>query len=252
MFGIISINLSAMRLSPFLAAIPKELGHHVLSPRIGWQFFALWLLFFTATLAALYSFGLVPRGVAEIGDSIIIALAGGGTDGRIASARAQYAVAGAPTRPRIIVPNIDINAGIMFPASADIDILNDALSKGVVHYPGSALPGERGNVFLFGHSTGLKVVNNKAYTAFNRLSELKIGDVIRLRYGSGEYWYKASSVKIKKADEAWVDLRPGKTRRLTLSTCRVFGAKEERYVVEAEFMKSYPLQNLAIAADTSS
>jgi len=131
--------------------------------------------------------------------------------------------------------------------------LNDHLTRGVVHYPGSALPGEFGNVFLFGHSTGLRVVHNKAYAVFNGLKELTPGQVVRIRYGGREYWYRVTSVAMKAADEAWVDLRRDtKQRKLTLSTCNVFGAKTDRFVVEAEFMKSYPLRSYASASGTSS
>lgn len=214
---------------------------------LSWQFIALWVLIFVAMLSLLYNFGLVPRGVAEIGDGIISAASERGN-----YVNTSFSSTTVQVGPRIIVPKIGVNASVVFPDNTDIAILNNALTKGVVHYPSSALPGQNGNVFLFGHSTGLKVVNNKSYAVFNRLAELKTGDVIRLHYEDGEYWYKVSSTKIKKADEAWVDFNPGASRRLTLSTCRIFGAKEERYIVEAEFVKSYPLQNLSFAADTSS
>lgn len=214
---------------------------------LSWKFFGLWFLIFLATLSLLYHFGLVPRGVAEIGDGIISAANEGKNH-----PSASFSGAAVQLKPRIIIPKIGVNASVVFPDDTDINILNNALTKGVVHYPSSALPGQAGNVFLFGHSTGLKVVNNKSYAVFNRLSELKAGDVIRLRHENSEYWYKVLSTKIKKDDEAWVDLSPGKTRRLTLSTCRIFGAKEERYVVEAEFVSSYRLMTAMSAADDSS
>lgn len=158
--------------------------------------------------------------------------------------------------PRLIIPEIAVDAPIILSASADLQVLNDGLTQGVVHYPGSALPDQpAGNVFLFGHSTGYKVVRNKAYAIFNRLSELQPDDIIRIRYANHEYWYRVRSVSVKKASEAWVDLRPPiHGRLLTLSTCRIFGAKDDRYVVEAEFMKRYPLQAASWqeAVDTSS
>lgn len=158
--------------------------------------------------------------------------------------------------PRLIIPEIAVDAPIILPANADLQVLNDGLTQGVVHYPGSALPdSSEGNIFLFGHSTGYKVVRNKAYAIFNRLSELEPNDVIRIRYAEYEYWYRVRSIRVKKASEAWVDLRPHHGGRLlTLSTCRIFGAKDDRYVVEAEFMKSYPLQAASgqEAVDTSS
>ncbi|MBI2055687.1 MAG: class D sortase [Candidatus Sungbacteria bacterium] len=153
-------------------------------------------------------------------------------------------------RAQIIIPAIGVDSIIVEPASADFSVLNKSLTKGVVHYPGSALPWENGNTFLFGHSAGNFTVRNKAYAVFNRLAELRNGDIIRLQYGNNEYWYRVTSLAIKKADQALVDLVSTK-RMVTLSTCNLFGAKDDRYVVEAEFMESYPLRS-ASASGTSS
>lgn len=214
--------------------------------------------------SALYSAGAVPRGAAEIARAIIAPVravgrtaAGAGTAEEAIGVLSRPIVTAAQLQaarlPRIIIPSIGVNAPIVLPEQLDLDVMNNGLAQGVVHYPGSVLPGEYGNTFFFGHSTGLAVVNNQAYAVFNRLQELKPGNVVRLRYGTREYWYRVTSMKIKKADEAIVDLSPSKTKRLlTLSTCRIFGAKDNRFVLEAEFMKSYPLRSLTLAAGTSS
>ncbi|MFH0987993.1 MAG: sortase [Parcubacteria group bacterium] len=141
---------------------------------------------------------------------------------------------------RLSINDIDLDALIVHPESADINILNAAINKGVAHYPGSGEPGEVGNVFLFGHSTNLKIVNNQNYAVFNRLKELQAGAMIRLESDGNEYWYVVKSMSLKKADETWINLATSK-KLLTISTCNVFGAKEDRYVVEAEFARKYPL-----------
>ena len=219
----------------------------------GRRFFGVWAVTAAVLLALLYGLRLVPQGVREIVGSVD---APGETASQTQTAESALAPAGPPSAlhiPKIIIPDISSSAPIVLPKHSDLDTLNHALTKGVVHYPGSAMPGEYGNAFFFGHSTGLAVVNNKSYAVFNRLQELKLGHVVRLRYGTREYWYRVTSMKIKKADEAIVDLSPSKTRRLlTLSTCRIFGAKDDRFVVEAEFMKSYPLRTAGSAAGTSS
>jgi len=56
---------------------------------------------------------------------------------------------------------------------------------------------------------------------------------------------------IQKADDANINLSTAR-KLLTISTCRIFGGREDRYVVEAEFMRSYPLRVATSAADTSS
>ncbi len=214
------------------------------------KFIFAWLFMTFTFLVMLYAVGLAPRTITELGDAIISPFIPEAA--AIAVDEPYITVAELSDVPHIIVPKLGINSPIMLPTSANIDILNSELLKGVVHYPGSALPGENGNVFLFGHSTGLKVVHNKNFEVFNRIQELSAGDIVRVQYGEREFWYRVTSVSVKKAEEALVDLRPDQGRKLTLSTCNVFGAKEDRFVVEADFVKSYPLRSAGSAVDTSS
>ena len=197
------------------------------------RFLILWLIVFMLLFLILYSFGFAPAGILEIGDkspsfsnedSIALAENSGIKNGN---------------ESRLIIGDIDLDALIVHPESADINTLNIAITKGVAYYPGSGQPGEVGNVFLFGHSTTLKVVNNQNYAIFNRLKELKTGALIRIESNGNEYWYIVKSVLMKKANETQINFATSK-KLLTISTCNVFGAKEDRYVVEAEFVKSYP------------
>ncbi|MBI4132269.1 MAG: sortase [Candidatus Sungbacteria bacterium] len=202
------------------------------------QFLAAWFAFTVVFLAVAYGVGVAPAAVSELGDRIVTLLSGGDVpDEPIRPA----AVGGAG--PRIIVPTIGIAAPIVFPESASLDALNMALLRGVAHYPGSALPGDSGTVFLFGHSTGLAVVNNKNFEVFNRVSELAAGDTIRLHYGGREYWYRVQSIELKRTDAAVIDLTRSSARRLVLTTCNVFGGLDDRFIVTAEFVGSYPLSS---------
>lgn len=141
---------------------------------------------------------------------------------------------------RIIADSIGLNETIVNPTSTDIPTLDAALRDGVVRYPGSALVGESANMFLFGHSSYLPVVYNSNYKAFNNIQKLAIGDEIRIQSRSTESRYKVTSVKLVEADKALVEFSPG-IKKLTLSTCNSFGAKGERFVVEAEFVGSRSL-----------
>lgn len=225
-----------MQSEPFLSPIPR---HPLRTFLLVW--FGMTLVF----LFLLYAAGLAPRSIAEIGDTMISPFVPDEITPPANTADTYTAVGEVSATPRIVIPKLGLDAAVMLPASANIDLLNNELLKGVVHYPGSALPDEMGNVFMFGHSTGLKVVHNKNFEVFNGIRNLASGDIVRIRYGAREYWYRVSSVTTKKADDALVNLGPNQGRKLTLSTCRTFGAKEDRFVVEADFIKSYPLRSQA-------
>lgn len=144
---------------------------------------------------------------------------------------------------RIVIRSIGVDLPVLNPESTDIDVLDAELQKGTVRYPDSARLGEQGNVFIFGHSSGIPVVRNQMYKAFNRLSELKEGDTINVQGGDREYIYRVQTVRLTEADEAMIDLSREGGSRLTLSTCNSFGEKSERWVVEAELVGSYSSLN---------
>ena len=160
------------------------------------------------------------------------------------SAYARYAIdeaASAASAPaRIIIDAVGIDTPISNPASADTATLDGALASGAVRYPGSGNLEDVSNVFLFGHSSHLPVVNNPAYRAFNDIEKLEVGDLIRVQSETVEYHYRVETVEEVTAGEAWVRFDSSE-RRLTLSTCNNFGSKQDRFVVTASFVGSYAL-----------
>ena len=136
---------------------------------------------------------------------------------------------------RIVIDKIGVNSIIVNPESTSLKVLDEELKRGVVRYPTSGKLGE-GNMFLFGHSTSIRVVNNQAYKALNGLGKLNVGDEIIVESGTKAYVYKVFSVRLTESDEALVQLENAKNM-LTLSTCNTFGGKEERFVVEADFVE---------------
>jgi LPXTG-site transpeptidase (sortase) family protein len=140
---------------------------------------------------------------------------------------------------RISIASIGVNTIIQNPSTTNATVLDELLTKGSVRYPGSGLAG-KGNMFLFGHSTGLRVVNNQAYKAFNNIKTLNQGDEITVYSDTKKYIYAVRDVKLVDSNEAWVDLSV-KTHMLTISTCNTFGKKEERHVVQADFVRSESL-----------
>ncbi len=134
----------------------------------------------------------------------------------------------------IKISKIGVDVSISNPESDNVEVLDEYLKKGAVHYPGSGSL-VTGNMFLFAHSTGIKIVQNQAYKAFNDLKSLSTGDTISVSGEDGKiYIYKVSSVKLATDKDVLVTFNR-KERMLTLSTCNTFGQKSERYVVEAYF-----------------
>ena len=142
----------------------------------------------------------------------------------------------------IKIPNIDVDAQIYNPSTTSAKVLDEFLLKGAVRYPGSGLLGGTGNIFIFGHSTGIRIVNNQAFKTFNGLKDSKVGDLIHIFSDKTEYVYRVTKVSMVGAEETMVEFNT-KSKMLTISTCNTFGEKSDRYVVESEFVAKQSLIN---------
>lgn len=141
---------------------------------------------------------------------------------------------------RLAIPAFDVDLPVANPTTTDIAALDEELLTAVVRYPGSGTLGVDGNMFIFGHSTGYKTVNNPLFKAFNDLKHLEEGNVIRLTSGNVEYVYTVRSLEHRDAAEVTIDFATHEGEQtLTLSTCDSFGAKSDRYIVVADFVGSY-------------
>lgn len=133
---------------------------------------------------------------------------------------------------RVIIPRVGVDTGVYNTQSTDVATIDVDLKKGAVRYVGSPGLGGKGNTFILAHSTSFAVVNNQAYKAFNGLKHVVAGDEVQVRSIDKVYTYSVKSVRLAKDSDIFVDFNAGKDM-LTLVTCNVLGAKEDRYVVEA-------------------
>ncbi len=138
----------------------------------------------------------------------------------------------APEPERVIIDKLEREVAVLNPTSRDIADLDAALLSGVVRHPDSADFSEDGNILILGHSSYLPNVLNKNFQAFNGLHTLTWGDKIRLQSEDTEYVYRVEKVYEAKAAEVVIPETPGEAR-LTLATCNSFGAKDDRFIVEA-------------------
>lgn len=140
---------------------------------------------------------------------------------------------------RMVVTSVGIDTAIRNPTATALPVLDAELLKGAVYYPGTASLGEEGSMLLFGHQTYLPAIQNKAFKTFNDLQKVSQGDLISVYADNGtEYRYAVRSVTLVNVDIGSIALETvGHT--LTLVTCNSLGAKEERYIVKADFIGTF-------------
>jgi sortase A len=121
---------------------------------------------------------------------------------------------------RIEIPRLRVSAIIK--AGTDARTLQLAVG----HIPGTALPGEEGNVGLAGHRD----------TFFRRLKDIQSDDEIRVTTPEGIYSYRVERTDIVQPSDVWV-LDRTEHPALTLVTCYPFsyiGSAPQRFIVRAQ------------------
>lgn len=122
--------------------------------------------------------------------------------------------------------------------NATVVIAGDDLSKSLIHYGGTGLPGEYGTAVVFGHSTLPQFFSPTNYkTIFSLLPTLKIGDEIFITYDGIQYRYVIYEMVVTDP----TDLSPLEQRfddsYVTLITCVPPGTYWKRLNVRARLQK---------------
>jgi len=120
---------------------------------------------------------------------------------------------------RIEIPRLGVSTIIR--AGSDARTLRLAVG----HIPGTAFPGETGNIGLAGHRD----------TFFRRLREIKVDDEIRIVTPGETLTFKVEQTTVVKPRDTWV-LNHTATSVLTLVTCYPFtyvGSAPNRFIVRA-------------------
>ncbi len=106
------------------------------------------------------------------------------------------------------------------------------LSLGLVHLPGSALPGEKGNSFISGHSALPSFIGPKAKAIFANLPKIKKGDKIMVEADGVQYNYLVETIKtINPKDLSVIAPPDNQGRFITLMTCVPPGLNLKRLIV---------------------
>lgn len=101
--------------------------------------------------------------------------------------------------------------------------------RGVGYWPGSALPGDLGNMVIGGHRTS-------AHRPFYDIQKLKVGDIIVVTRPQHTVRYRVTRKLIVKPTDLWI-IQPTPTPSLTLFTCHPRGSVSKRYAVRATLVE---------------
>lgn len=148
-----------------------------------------------------------------------------------------------PPENRLIIPKLNMNVPIEVPPNGSLlkedweNLEKDiqlALEDGVVHYPGTARPGQAGNFFVTGHSSYFPWAPGDYKSVFARLGELDVGDEYWVYYGGDKFRYVISEKReIKPSDVSVLD-QPVSKRVSTLMTCTPVGTTLRRLILSAQ------------------
>lgn len=120
-----------------------------------------------------------------------------------------------------------------------VEVGGEDLSTSLIHYLPTSLPGQFGNVAIFGHSTLPQLFNPKDYkTVFTYLPKMDIGDTIQIDMEGKTYQYEVFDMFIVKPNEVSVLEQQFNAPYLTLVTCVPPGTYNERLIVKARMIKT--------------
>lgn len=112
------------------------------------------------------------------------------------------------------------------------------LKKSLIHFQAQSLPGEYGNVVIFGHSTLPQLYNPNDYqTIFTYLPSLERGDKILVNVREASYEYEIFDMRVVDPEEISVLEQRNDGVYLTLITCVPPGTYWKRLVVKAKLTR---------------
>lgn len=171
---------------------------------------------------------------AQITDVVITKNSTNDQGGNIVPADAEFS---------IIVPKIGGNA----PVIKNIDPYDEhqyrnALENGVAHANGSVTPGEKGNTFLFAHSSDNFYTANHYNTVFYLLHKLENDDEFFIVHDGTVYKYAVSGTQEVAPDAVkYLETNSRDTQTATLMTCWPPGTTSNRLLVFGELEDVYDL-----------
>lgn len=143
-----------------------------------------------------------------------------------------------PKERRLAVKEYTLSIPKLNIVDAKVVVGGEDLSKSLVHYLPQTLPGEYGNVSIFGHSTLPQLYNVSDYkTIFTYLPFLEKGDKVIVKIDGITYEYQVYEMFVVEPNEISVLDQRYDNSYLTLITCVPPGTYLKRLVVRAKLTK---------------
>lgn len=181
-----------MALYRFIKSAPKKTRKK--STVVSYLLMGIGVFLIVWTVWPILSFLLIDQSmlvktVSPLSDINPVVLAAGSVD--FTNANAWF-----PTKPqkKIVSPvnSYSLSIPTLGILNATVVISGDDLSKSLIHYGGTSLPGEYGNAVIFGHSTLPQFFKGiKEYKSiFSTLPTIKIGDDVVITFDGISYTYR--------------------------------------------------------------
>lgn len=134
------------------------------------------------------------------------------------------------THYNLSIPELEIE-------EATVQIGGEDLMASLIHYPGTALPGQYGNTVIFGHSVLPQFFNPENYkTIFSTLPTLEEGDEILIDFDGIEYRYLVRKIAETAPEDVTVLEQTYDSQWISLVTCVPPGTYLRRLVVRAQLV----------------
>jgi len=134
------------------------------------------------------------------------------------------------THYSISIPSLGIE-------NATVEIGGDDLMESMIHYPGTALPGDYGNVVIFCHSALPQLFSPKNYkTICATLPRMKVGEEVLINYDGIAYHYQIINMVEVKPDDMAVLAQHYDSQYLSVITCVPPGTYLRRLIVRGKLI----------------
>ena len=145
-----------------------------------------------------------------------------------------------PPDARLIIPKIWVDVHIVTLSNIPIEKIKKAdydeyLYDGVVKYPYTTDPWQKGNVFIFGHTSYYWWKKNPYWTVFSKIPRLRHGDIMEVTWNSKKYEYKIFKKLILNPSQVEYFYKKYKNGEfLTIMWCYPIWTDRQRMVIVAK------------------